>query len=388
MKPFAFLFILLLALSYTGYAQKGANFLAQTYEPGLSFVVMDTLHGAQSTVVEYPDFLVVMEMPMVDEGGGKSKNLDEDTLRAERFREFLWQRYPGKPVRYILSSHWHMHSLSGVTPFTRKGTKVVTTRSNWQYAIANGLIAPHNLGAVSKNVLLVTQDTLLLPKSSNPIRVLYLDSTYSHKPTKDYLFFFLTRQGYLHGSCMAALGASDLSRTESTVYSPRIIDFHRAITERNLPVKKVIRLGREKLANGVFEPGIYAFADVHSFIDNGKSPDAVLEPFMRMSCAQIRLQTDSILSVFMSNRLPPELLNAAVYQFIARKDYDKALVFAQLLTIYYPGDLDFMDTFGEAYYRRGDVVAAKRISKILLMRDPKWAYGFPEWEKNKAAAGK
>ncbi len=388
MKPFALFLVLLLTLSHAGYAQKDATFLAQTYEPGLSFVVMDTLHGAQSTVVEYADFLVVLEMPMIDEGGGKSKNLDEDTLRAARFREFLLQRYPGKPVRYILSSHWHLHSLSGVTPFIRNGAQVVTTRSSWQYATANGLLAPHNLAAATKNVLLVTKDTVLLPKSSNPIRVLYLDSTYTHKPTKDYLFFFLTRQGYLHGSCMAALGASDLSRTESTVYSPRIIDFHRALTERNLPVKKVIRLGREKYTKGVFEPGIYAFADVHSFIDNGKSPDAVLEPFKRLSCAYIRQQTDSVLSVFMSNRLPPELLNDAVYQFIARKDYDKALVFAQLLTLYYPGDLDFMDTFGEAYYRKGDVVAAKRISKILLMRDPKWAFGLPEWEKSKAAAGK
>jgi hypothetical protein len=81
--------------------------------------------------------------------------------------------------------------------------------------------------------------------------------------------------------------------------------------------------------------------------------------------------------------LSPGMLNALAYDCIARKQYEKALVIAQLLNIYFPGEKDFIDSMGEAYYLNGDFILAKRISDLLGKNDPKWMNRYAEWEKNK-----
>ncbi|MFN4854875.1 MAG: hypothetical protein ACK5JC_10695 [Bacteroidota bacterium] len=59
------------------------------------------------------------------------------------------------------------------------------------------------------------------------------------------------------------------------------------------------------------------------------------------------------------------------------------MVIAQLLNIYFPGEKDFIDSMGEAYYLNGDFVLAKRISDMLGKNDPNWMNRYAEWEKNK-----
>lgn len=363
------------------------TFIMNKYSPELSFVVMDTVHGAQSTIIEYPEFLVLIEIPMIDEGGGKSKNLDEDTLRAAQYKEFLRKNFNEKPVKYILSSHWHLHSLSGVTPFTSGGTKIVTTAENWRYATTNKLLADRHLSTIRPNIIRVSSDTLLLAKSEFPIKVLYLDTSYHHKPTKDYLFFYLTKQKYLHGSCMAAIGKDDFSRTGKYVYNGRLVDFYRIVKERKLQVNKVIRLGRETYARGNFVPGIYEYADVERFIMNGISADVIIEPLKKMSAEQIKTQTDTLLHYMMRSGLSPGMLNALAYECIALHQFEKAVVLTHLLNIYYPGEKDFIDSMGEAYYFKGDLVLAKRISDLLGWNDPQWMNRYAEWEKNKKDNG-
>jgi hypothetical protein len=364
-------------------AQSEDTFVIQRYSPEISFVVMDSTHGAQSTVIEYADCLVLIEMPIIDEGGGKTKDLDEDTVRATRFRDFLHGHFSQKPIRYILSSHWHQHSLSGVTPFTDEGTRIVTTRKNWGYAVDNGLVAKEKLQGLSDKIILVSADTLLLPKSAYPIQVLYLDSTYTHKPTADYLFFYLTRQKYLHASCMTAVGHDDLKQQGSRIYGSRLVDVRRVVTERKLDVSKIIRLGREHFAHHSFEPGIYNYAEVAAYMAAGKSPEEVMEPFTQMSPDQIRLRTDSLLDLFTGMGLPPGVLNITVYTLIEEKEYEKAVLFAQLLNLYYPGDLDFIDTLGEAFYFQGAERQAQRISNVLMMHDPEYSGGIEGWRNNR-----
>ncbi len=383
MKKTALLLFVSMACMCLYAASPAPNFILNKYSPELSFVVMDTVHGAQSTIIEYPQFLVLIEVPVIDEGGGKSKNLNEDSLLAAQYKDFLQKNFNGKPVKYILSSHWHLHSLSGVTPFTSGGTKIITTAGNWRYATANNLLAARHLSTIRPSIIQVSSDTLILPKSEYPIKVLYLDTSYHHKPTKDYLFFYLTKQQYLHGSCMAAIGKDDFSRTGNYVYNGRLIDLYRNINEHKLQVRKVIRLGREAYARGNFVPGIYEYADVERFIMNGKSADLIIEPLKKMSTEQIKLQTDTLLHYMKRSGLSPGMLNALAYEYMAIRQFEKAVVLTQLLNIYYPGEKDFIDSMGEAYYFKGDLVLAKRISDLLGRNDHQWMNRFAEWEKNK-----
>ncbi|MFN5208831.1 MAG: MBL fold metallo-hydrolase [Bacteroidota bacterium] len=383
MKKTALFLILCYACIHHSLAQNSPKFILNKYSPEISFVVMDTVHGAQSTVIEYPHHLVLIEVPMIDEGGGKQTNLDEDTMRASQYKEFLAKNFKGKPVKYILSSHWHLHSLSGVTPFTKSGTKIITTAGNWRYATTNKLLANHHLASIGSSIIKVSSDTMILPKSEFPIRVLYIDTSYHHKPTRDYLFFYLTKQQFLHASCMAAIGTDDFSKTGNYVYNGRLIDFYRAISSRKLKVNKVIRLGRERISGGSFTPGVYDYEAIERYIVNGKSSDQIIEPIKKLSVQQIKSQTDSLLHYMINTGLSPGMLNALAYDCMSRKQYEKALVIAQLLNIYFPGEKDFIDSMGEAYYLNGDFVLAKRISDMLGKNDPNWRNRYAEWEKNK-----
>ena len=376
------LLLSLLGVVGHAFAQDGNQFILKRYSPELSFAVMDSIHGAQTMIIEYPQFLVLVEMPLIDEGGGKARDLKEDTLRAKVFGDWLHGQYSDKQIKYILSSHWHLHSLSGVTPFARNGTKIITTKLNWSYALDNGLISGDDVNAVKPNIVEIAHDTTILSDTEFPIRILYLDSTYSNKPTKDYLFFYLEKQRYLHASCMAAVSSVDLPKTGSYVYHERLVDLNRLIEEKRIRVDKLIRLGRESFKNGQFVPGVYDYAAVEQYIKNGKSPQESMRPFIALSADQIQAQRDSILTELIRQNIPHFAINKAVYECIKNGEFAKALLFAQILALHSPGILDFIDTLGEAYFLNGNTVVADHISEYLFSRDPKWSGGKKVWEKN------
>ena len=150
-----FIYTLLLALvvSTSLYAQSEKQFSKTVFSKEISFVRTDTAHGSQSTVIEYPKFLVVIELPMIDEGGGRSTNLVEDIPKAERFLNYLKKEYNNKPIKYVLSSHWHLHSLSGITPFFNEGAILVAAKTNWEYSNKNGLFGKTDTKAFENQMI-------------------------------------------------------------------------------------------------------------------------------------------------------------------------------------------------------------------------------------------
>ena len=76
-------------------------------------------------------------------------------------------------------------------------------------------------------------------------------------------------------------------------------------------------------------------------------------------------------------------INKSVYDCIKRKEFEKALLFAEILNMYSPGYLTFIDTMGEAFFVNSNFTAAKHISEVLFQRDPKWQGGIKTWEDNK-----
>ena len=70
-------------------AQSKNEFTKTSFSKELSFIRIDSINSSQSTVVEYPKFLVVIELPMKNSGGGKATDLEEDIPTAERYLQFL-----------------------------------------------------------------------------------------------------------------------------------------------------------------------------------------------------------------------------------------------------------------------------------------------------------
>lgn len=376
--------ILLILISTEVVAQKN-QFTRTSFSKEISFIRFDSAQAAQSTVIEYPKFLVVIELPMIEEGGGRSTNLEEDIPKAERYLAYLEGEYR-KPIKYVLSSHWHLHSLSGITPFFNKGAKLVTAKTNWKYSLDNGLMSGKDVTKFNKQLVTITRDTTLLSDTKNPIDVLFLDKSYTFKPTKDYLFFYLPASKTMHASCMCAMATIDFKQRPEFVYNDRVSDLEKAITTRKLQVDNLIKLSAEyDKETKTYKPVTFTNSYYSEFKQRGTPMHVIVKNYSKCSLEKLTLQRDSILHHLVDKKVSPGIINSAVYDCIRDKQFQNAVEWARILNLYSAGDNSYIDTLGEACFRAGDALMAQYYSKLLAQRDAK---AFPDalktWEKNKA----
>lgn len=367
-------------------AQTAASFFKINYTKEISFIKMDTIHNSQSTIIEYPDFLVVIELPFIDEGASKATNLTQDVPKAEAYLKYLKDEYK-KPVKYVLSSHWHLHSLSGITPFFKEGAVLVAAKSNWEYSVKNGLFGTEDVQALTGKVVQVTNDTLLLAKSKFPIQVLFLDKTYTHKPTKDYLFFYFPKNKTIHASCMCAINTIDFKTQPEFIYNDRVIDLEKAIQTRSLSVENLIKLSAEyDKEKKVIKSPVFTNTYFSEFKQRGKPMESLVKTYSNYELSFLKNNTDSILHNLIINKVSPQILNSAVYDCMKQKEFLKAVKWAQILNLYEPGISNFIDTLGEAHYFAGNMDLAKYYNDLLNVLNPKNPNPIKSWEQNKLNA--
>ena len=366
------------------YAQGEKEFSRTVFSKEISFVRTDTTHGSQSTVIEYPKFLVVIELPMINEGGGKSTDLVQDIPKAERFLEYLKKDYNNKPVKYVLSSHWHLHSLSGITPFFNQGAILVAAKTNWEYSIKNGLFDKMDTKVFEKQIIQVSKDTTILNKTDFPISVLFLDESYTHKPTKDYLFFYMPKNKCIHASCMCAMNEINFKQKPEFIYNDRVTDLEKAIKSRNLEVENLFKLTAE-FDNDKQSYKVPAFNKSYfeEFKQRGTPMEAVVKGFVNYELIFLQSNKDSILNNLVTRKISAQVINSTVYECIKQKEYAKSVQWAEILNLYHIGEVNFMDTMGEAYYNAGKLTMAQHISNRLAILNPKFTNQFKVWEQNK-----
>ncbi len=383
MKAF-FPLIITLFLSSQSVAQVSSakEFSRSIFSKEISFIRTDSSHGSYSTVIEYPSFLVVLELPMINAGGGVIKNLRQDIPKAERFLAFLESEYQNKPVKFVLSSHWHLHSLSGITPFLKRGTKLVTAKANWEYGMTNGLL--DSTFSYSSQIIRLTQDTTLLTETAFPVSVIFLDESYKNKPTKEYLFFYFPESKALHASCMCALNEINFSQQPEFIYNNRLIDLQKAIKSHNLKVEYLFKLTSEAgIEKNTYKLPWFSASYFEEFLKRGKPSEVVIKNLSEVNLDSLTSEKDKIISYLIEKNIPGTLVNALVYRCIKEKKYDEAVQWAQILNLYHIGNSDFLDTMGEAYYNTGNMIMAQLISNQLTKLKPEFQNQFKVWKETK-----
>jgi hypothetical protein len=366
------------------YAQSDKEFSKTVFSKEISFVRTDTTHGSQSTVIEYPKFLVVIELPMIDEGGGRSTNLVQDTLKAERFLKYLKKEYKDKMIKYVLSSHWHLHSLSGITPFFNQGATLVVAKTNWEYSVKNGLFGNTDTKKLGKQVMQISRDTTILNNTNAPISVLFLDETYINKPTKDYLFFYMPKSKSIHASCMCAMNEIDFKQRPQFIYSDRVIDLEKAIKTRNLDVENIFKLTAEfDKDKKSYKIPAFNKSYFEEFKERGTPMTEIVNAYTNYELSFLQASKDSILHTLATKKISSQIINATVYACMKKKEFLKAVQWSQILNLYHIGEVNFMDTMGEAYYNAGDLAMAQHISNQLAILNPKFPNQFKVWEQIK-----
>lgn len=359
------------------------KFLLTKGDNNISIITTGSVLSTQCTVFEYPDFLVVHEIPVIPIEKKKEGAIGSEDDKVNPLISFIDSVFFDKPIKYILNSHHHSHSLSTVTPFLELGAKLVTTKENVEVYNRRGLFDDKMSEGYFESIIQITSDTVLLAETANPIEVQYLKkSDYASIPTATFLFFYFPKQKLLAASCMVHL--QDLNEKygfKGVVYNDRLIDANKIIADKNLEVENTLQLFRLRFENDRWKPPIFSMSYFQNVLKHSWHRRDLAEHFQNMSYEDLTTKKDSLLNYLGENDIYYTVLNQAVYLSIEKKEYQKAVAIAHLLIIYEPGSLNMIDTIGEAYFNNGQMDMAKHYDGIIKRsRQKTEGLGLEVWE--------
>lgn len=364
------------------FGQSQSSFVVQKWDidspdiESIAFVRFDSTRVSQSTILEYKDFVVLLDLPAIASSLRKEKNFETETEFGRTFLSFI-EEYYSKPIKLVVASHWHAHSISGIVPFLEKRVNFYITPYNWSEALRDGVLPlDYPKADYEEHIRFIDKDTVLLSESNFPIEVLYMDSIqYSGKPTKDYLVYYLPRISTLHASCKVLIKEIDHSKYATVEYSDRLLDIQKVIREKHLKVDNVIRLYFSKSPDFVVP-----YRQIEDIIRNGKSWNEMIEYLVNMDLSRMQQNQDSLLRYAIETELHPNLLRLAVYECLKQEQFDKAVTMAQILCNYRPNNAFYINALGESYHRKGDHEVAMYYDELLKAMSNE--YGIEQWKKN------
>lgn len=372
--------VIILTGVFCSHAQQDLNRIERSKER-LYFMYYDS-SNSKSTIVEFDDFVALLEVPVKDEGGGAANMKDhvEGGLKAIRTIE---AQFPGKPIKYVIHSHWHPHSISSVAPFLENGSKLVTTIEN--YSIIKKYMDEGVKEKYKANVIFAEAnprtagDSLVIDEPGNRIVIHYLKkSDYPNLPTVDYLYCYLPNYNMLHCACMYNKWTGEPVEGKEML-TGREEDLHRFLTEKKIKPEHLIRLTNEKSAPGNLQP----FSGLEDVVNNGIRASDILNRYTALSEQELNARFDAIAEEITNNNIPVSLMNTAAYQMLRSNDLARALVFAKLQALLNPSDPNSWDTLGEVYYFMDKVESARRCSKEAKEIDPSFSQGGEKvWEED------
>ena len=333
----------------------------------ISVITMGDTSSPHCTVIEYPEFLVLHEIPKIPIEKSEQDSIITEDDKANLLITYLASIYLNKPIKYILNSHHHSHSLSTVTSFLENGTKLITTKENIKTYNKKGLFGDKTSEYYSESIIQISSDTTLLAETKNPIDVLYLKkSDYNSIPTNTYLFFNFPKQKLLATSCMTYLrDINEKYGYKGIVYNNRLIDVKKIIKDKNLKIKNTLQLYKFTYDNGLRKPPIFSISHLENVLKHSWHRRKLSEHFQNMSYEELTTNKDSLLSYHIENDIYHIILNHAIYELIEKKDYPKAVLLAQILLLYEPNRIDYIDTLGEAHFNNGQINMAKYYDEII-----------------------
>lgn len=365
--------LFLLALS-TVYSQTDYNLIKESDRHGLYFMYYDS-SAAKSTIVEFEDFVVLIEAPIKNEGGG-AKELKDHETGGEKIIRTLKKYFPGKPLKYFLHSHWHPHSISSINPFLRSGVKVVTTAGN--YNVIKRFTDTVNIEGLQEKLIFV-QDSLEISDTKNSLTAYRLtQKDYPSVPTEDYLYFYFKSINVMHCACMYFKWEGE-SVEGKELLTAREEDLHKFLLTKNLRPDYLLRYNKEKTEISEMMP----IEGLENVIKNGIRSADISNKLLSYSQTALDDSSDVVISYLVGNNIPGSMVNSTVYSLLRKKELQKANSFAKIQAMINPSDPNSWDTLGETYYFLGNMELAKYYEKQTKKVSPQFnSGGMEEWEKD------
>jgi hypothetical protein len=315
-------------------------------------------------------------MPISYDGAGTTKMKDH-TEGGEEILQILKEKFPGKPLKYVLSTHWHPHSISSVVPFISRGITVVASPKN--YEVLKTFVDSVALIKYRKNILLVEKDSLVIKGKGNEIIAYkFSQEDYPHVPTEEFVYYHLPKYNIFHSSCMyQRLGGRKVRGKE--MISTRVEDLTAFLNNKNISPDYLIT------TDAWFddEHGLSSGDTLKKMIREGIGMTELEREVLSMPGSLLVNNTDSVLRHLIRSTMPVSILNSAVYTSLRKQDLQKALAIARIQALYYPADPNSWDTFGEVYYFLGEYDLAKRCERQSRLIDKNYTQaGEESWKKD------
>ena len=340
---------------------------------GLHFLYFGAA-GGKSTVVEADDHLFLIEVPVSNEGGS-AKHLREHREGGERVLRTLRSRFPGKPLRYLLTTHWHPHSASSLAPFVEQGVQIVTTRANFERTKA--MLDPDALARAERSVRFVDGDSLELGRGPDRFVALrFQKAKYASTPTEDYLFFYLPKFGALHVGCMYDKWSGPPVAGRELLTS-RELDLHALLRDRGLSPRHLIRIDRE--GGGELLPA----EGLERVVREGVRAQDLAARYRGLDAAALRDRRAELVREAVAEGMPGRIINQVTYDALRKRDLERARELATLQAMVHPTDPKAWDTLGEVHYFLGEREVAKVYERAAKRVDPHFDRGGEEvWRAN------
>jgi hypothetical protein len=357
------------------FAQQPSTHSIVRVDDGLHHLYYDS-STAKSTIVEFEKFLVLLEVPVKNEGGGAT-NLKDHVYAGQKVLNILAKEFPKKPLKYILHTHWHPHSLSSIKPFITNGVTIITTQSNWKKI--RTFTDTLTLDKYKKNVQIVDKDSIVIKDKKNKIVAhRFLQKDFPNTPTPEYLYFYLPKYSALHTGCMYNRWTGDPVEGRE-ILTGREEDIQKFLVAKNLKPQCFLRGSGDKLE----DKGMIAFEKFDNVIHNGISAGEINKKYVYVPEPILRHKKDSLIQVIRSNKIPKSFYNSAAYSALRGKSFDVALHYAQIHLALDPEDPNGWDTLGEVYYFMDQVELALLQEKIAKKISPEFNQGGEKkWKDN------
>lgn len=330
--------------------------------------------GAKSTIVELEGALVLIDVPIRDEGGGAE--LIDSIEGGARVVRSLARRFPDKPLRLVVSSHAHPHSLSAWRAFLERGVVVVTTRAN--YARLQGMLDGDARARAAGLVRLVDDAPVDVGDRANPIIARrFTRAVYPSVPTEDYLYVELPRYGAVYVGCM-------FNRWEGPPIAGRELltsreqDLFKLLTTGRAPPDRLIRLERER--DGELLP----FGALAHVVETGVAARELADRYRGLAVPALRTDRARLVREAVRDGIPPQIFNGLVYDNVAARRLERALELAVIQVLVAPASANAWDTLGEVCYLRGEPELARGYAQHAARLEPRSAGGEPAWRDERA----
>lgn len=369
-----FIFIFMLAVPVFLYSQQSDINRITNAGNGIYFMYYDS-SNSKSTIVEFEDFIVLIEAPVKDQGGNATVLIEHEQA-GEKIMRTLTAYFKGKQLKYFLHSHWHPHSVSTINPFLNNGVNIVSTESNFN--VIKKFIDTTGIAGYREKFTFVNDSFVISDAKNKIIAYRFTKKEYPNVPTDDYLFFYLPQQNLLHCACMYNKWEGEPVDGKE-ILTGREEDLYRFLSSKNIKPGYLIRLSNEKNESNDMQP----VTGLENVMANGIKSSEIMLELMKTDQRTLDERPDEFLQSLIIKNIPPSIINSIVYSLFRTKELNKALSFARIQTLLNPSDPNAWDTYGEAYYILGNINMAEYYRKQTQKISPEFTAGGVEvWQKD------